>query len=253
MAVAWLLVSLAAAANDTDISYGGSPRALSGHPTVAMHSEVVKVTVSRKSGVTVDCRFVFVNSGPACRVRMGFPDAGPAAYEEDPNSKPVGQFTLFKSWVNGRQVSTHVARGGEGEGVWHVKEVAFPAGKTVEVRDLYTAPVGSSVGYDHFSVAEADYVLHTGASWHGNIGRSEVDVKMDPALAKAPLKLRPLYPGREHAIGRYDRHTIYYRGPCKPVVSGQSLKFVRTNWRPTDDDDIYLVFDIRRLNTSGSR
>jgi hypothetical protein len=220
-----------------------------------MKSEIVKVAVSKTSGVTVDCRFVFENSGRACNVRMGFPDSGPAAEEEDVEKPPAGQFTLFKSWVDGKRAFTRVARARDGEGVWHVKEVTFPAHRTVEVRDFYTAPVGSSVGYDPFQVAEANYILHTGASWHGNIGRSEVDVEIDPKLATAPLKTRFMdWRGHaDHPIKTFDRHTVYYRGPCKPVASGQTLKFVRTNWRPTKTDDIYLVFDIHRLRTSTSR
>ncbi len=53
---------LSALANDGGISMGGTPRLLSGHPSVEMQSEVINMKVGDKQ-VEVECNFVFVNTG----------------------------------------------------------------------------------------------------------------------------------------------------------------------------------------------
>ena len=77
-----LALGVRASANDGGIHMGGSPGLLHGHPTVTMTGEVIKMTVD-DAKVTVDCRFVFTNNGPACTVRMGFPDQGVGADDPD--------------------------------------------------------------------------------------------------------------------------------------------------------------------------
>src|SRR4051794_11540766 len=77
-----LPASLPVRADDASISWGGAPRLLKGHRWVEMRSEVVRMTVGERR-VHVDCRFVFENRGPACSVRMGFPDNGEGGYDED--------------------------------------------------------------------------------------------------------------------------------------------------------------------------
>src|SRR2546423_11157601 len=71
-----------ATANDGGIALGGTPGLLKGHPSIAMTSEVVKIVV-RDLTLTADCRFVFTNHGPACTVRVGFPDRGIGAMDPD--------------------------------------------------------------------------------------------------------------------------------------------------------------------------
>lgn len=189
----------AASANDGGISYGGSPRLLEGHPSVSMQSEVIRMTVGPDKA-TVDCRFVFRNSGAACRVRMGFPDQARGADnpEEDseggpaPKTKPQSAFTSFRSYVDGHLVPTELIHGAHGGNWWHAKVVAFPAHRTVNVRDVYTVPLGGQI-IDRGSMSQTSYILHTGSSWHGPIGRSEVDVTFTPQSAvRAPLVVRPM-------------------------------------------------------------
>ena len=64
LGVALALLAAPAVANDGGIAFGGSPRLLTGHPTVSMESEVVRIDVGEQN-VRVDCRFVFRNDGPA--------------------------------------------------------------------------------------------------------------------------------------------------------------------------------------------
>ena len=250
-----MLVVGAAGANDGGISYGGSPRLLEGHPSVSMQSELIHMTVGQDTA-TVDCRFVFQNSAAACRVRMGFPDQARGADdpEEDseggpaPKTKPKGAFTSFLSYVNGRPVPTELIHGAHGGNWWHAKVVAFPAHGTLTVRDVYTVPLGGQV-IDRGSMSETSYILHTGASWHGPIGRSEIDVTFTPKAVHAPLVVRPIPKEVRMADFGAVSGMVLWHGPCRPNVTGRTLRFVRTHWLPTTNDDIFLCFGARRLNT----
>lgn len=248
------LTATACQANDTNLSYGGSPRALSGHPSVAMRSEVVRIDVGEKL-VTVDCRFVFANSGPAQMVRMGFPDENEETTGElnDPKSPPTPSFNSFRSWVNGKQVKIALVKGATAGSVWHVKTVAFPAHAVVEVRDRYTVPVGTSMSDAPIAVNEASYILHTGASWRGNIGRTEVDITFHRTDVGSPIDARPAETGNYATPTtwipkpwRFSSRTVYYLGPCDPIVNGRTLRFIRTNWRPTMRGDVLLKFNLRK-------
>lgn len=252
--VAILAVCLAAlgrpaGADDGGIAFGGTPRLLSGHPTVAMESEVVTMTVGERAA-TVDCRFVFRNDGPACTVRMGFPDAGDGSADPDEEHAadylkypPKALFTSFRSWVDGQAAPTQLIRSNEPGHFWHAKTVRFPAHSRVRVRDLYTVPLGGGVvGTTNNQVifgAETMYVLHTGASWHGPIGRAEVIVRFDRKGLKGPLVLRQ---GDVTKPFRAQPSAVYWKGPCRPTVDGTTLRFVRSSFRPTEKDDIYLCF-----------
>jgi hypothetical protein len=236
-------------ANDTELTYGGTPRPLNGNTTVSMKSEYVKMVVG-ETLVTVDCGFTFVNQGPARRVRVGFPDEV-GEPDEGPDGKPLppkGTFATFVCWVNGTPVKTTVISGADPGDVWHVKWVDFPANGTVTVRDRYTVEVGNSVAYYPVSVQLARYVLHTGSSWHGSLGRSEVEVVFARKGVKAPIVAARVPKiddqGPTAVKWRREKGTVYYKGPCEPMISGTTLRFVRTDWRPTREDDILLLFDV---------
>lgn len=243
------LLTFCALGNDGGISFGGSPRLLSGHPSVAMASEVVVMTVGDEK-VTVDCNFVFKNSGKATQVRMGFPDEGQG--EQDPDQgdtdwkkhKVFGSFRTFRSWVDGRAVPTKVVHAATPGKFWHTKVVRFGAGQTRRVRDVYTVNIGGGITAKSMgSVRQASYILHTGSSWRGNIGRSEIIVHFSRAYP-ANLRLRPLgkQDGRSADWDRYGKATLLWKGPTAPRMRGRTLRFVRTNWRPTTADDIDLFF-----------
>ncbi len=246
-------------ADDGGIAWGGSPKLLSTHPSVSMQSEVIRITLNNDTE-TVDCNFVFKNNGMATTVRMGFPDGADGtmdAEEEvdtqaDPNwrKKPMQPlFTSFKSWVNGVPTKTTLIRADEPGNYWHAKSVFFPQSSTRIVRDLYTLPVGGSImGSGSGSFSEASYILHTGASWHGPIGRIEVDVTFNTTVgAKTviPVALKSLPNPNVADWSQLKRGTVIYSGPSVPTANGKTLRFVRTNCTPTEKDDILLWFSPR--------
>jgi hypothetical protein len=248
-----LLLSLYTAAvhaDDGGIAFGGSPRLLNGHPSVSMQSEVVQMIVG-KDTLHVDCQFVFRNDGPACKVRMGFPDSGRSAMdpeEEGPQKHPTGTFTSYTSYVDGVKVPTQTIHGAQEGDFWHAKVVNFPAHATRHVHDVYTVPVGGGIVYDgKGSIQQAYYILHTGASWHGSIGRAEVDVTFAPGTIPTPLILTPLSAAPDNNADKYawpknPHGTVLYRGPSRPTLQGRTLRFVRTNLKPGYLDDVLLSF-----------
>ncbi len=266
LAVVGLMVSCSAAsANDGGIAYGGSPRLLTGHPSVSMTSEVIRLSVEDEM-VKVDCQFVFTNHGAACKVRMGFPDEGFGADDPDEeggddvmNTPPKTTFTSFHSFVNGKPIPTKLIRADKPGKYWHTKTVTFRAHAVVRVHDVYTQRIGGgifSTGVHEGNVKQVGYIVHTGASWHGPIGRSEVDVTFHSKEISANPKLTALSriaAGRNGHSGRDIKgnvpafNTIVWKGPGAPTVKGKTLQFVRTNWTPKASDDIDLTYGYQAM------
>lgn len=264
--------SLPVSANDGGIAYGGSPGLLKGHPSVSMTSEVIRLEVGEET-VKVDCQFVFTNHGDACTVRMGFPDEGYG--EADPDEEagenvmktpPKTTFLSFRSFVNGKPVATKLIRADEPGKFWHAKTVTFPAHGVVRIHDVYTQRIGGgifSAKGKEGTVRQVGYILHTGASWHGAIGRSEISVTFNKGIAGTP-RLASLHrlAAVENGIMSDGRHlkgdvptikTIVWRGPGTPTVKGKTLRWVRTNWTPKPSDDIDLTYAYRTLlNSAGN-
>ena len=254
-----LWLSTPAHGDDATLSFGGSPQLLRSHPSVVMTNEVVNVDIADRS-VRVDCRFVFTNLGRGCKVRMGFPDEGTGSADRsdkpgfDQPGPPKELFTSFQSWVNGRPVRTHLVRSGSNGSAWHVKTVDFPGHSVLHIRDVYTHRLGGgdgSVGDRTFWADRVGYVLHTGASWHGRIGRSEIRVNFPHR--RLPGTPKPIHVSRisrkndELELNSFmpGRNDVVWKGPCVPTVTGRTLVFVRTNWRPKMRDDILLGFGYR--------
>lgn len=258
-----LLLGTVAMANDGGISLGGSPGLVNGHPSVRMEKEVIRMTVGEQS-VTVDCRFTFTNHGPATTVRMGFPDYGLGAndpYEERntewDKTKPVSVYTSFRSWVDGKRAPTELVRSKVENQAWQAKMVTFDQGQTREVRDLYTMPLGGGVFDSAGSISEAGYVLHTGASWHGSIGSTLVVVTFNRKDMPGPLRaiygksVEDIMSGKVGSPA--SKNEVICAGPGNPTASGKTLTFKRTNWIPTESDDIYLFFNYRRMNDGNGK
>ncbi len=259
-------LSACATADDAAISYGGAAASLSTHPSVRMVRERVVLTIGEKH-VDADCTFSFKNEGPACTVRMGFPDEGEGAYETqyyeelaaagDMGRPPrtFSSFTNFRSTVDGKPASVelvadkdrNVARS------WRVKEVRFAAGQTRTVRDRYQIRVGmAATSTDGGYLSLTRYTLYTGASWKGSIGSAEVVVTFRRRTMPARLRAVPigkLTSGSAFSYAKWDRvpkSNVYYSGFAFPSTSGSTLRFFRRSLEPTRKSDIALFFDFSR-------
>ncbi len=268
--VALLLLSGPARANDGGITMGGSPKLLSGHPTVQMKSEVVRINVGKKK-LNVDARFTFVNHGPACTVRMGFPDRGIGSANPDNESSdddrdevdimkqpPRTSFTSFRSWVNGKAVATKLIRANTWGKYWHTKTVRFPAHSIVHIRDAYEESVSVGVfragewgGYKN----HIGYLLNTGSSWRGSIERTDIIIRFNRARVPSG-RIKPI-PGRFTYLDEKGSQsfttaclkpgTVVWKGPSTPTVLGRRMTFTRTTYRPTVNDDLELSFSFDKM------
>jgi hypothetical protein len=168
------LSALCARGDDTAVyGVGGALQPMREHPSVVMDEMLVDARVTPETS-TVDCRFVFRNTGPAVTVKMGFPESGNA------NAGTGAGFTSFNTWVDGVRVRATVEGYTEERraGTWHrwrVKTVRFAAGQTRRVRVRYSArTTEDSTGGRRF-----EYAVGTGGSWKGPIGRGVVRVRVD--------------------------------------------------------------------------
>jgi hypothetical protein len=248
----------AARANDGGIAFGGSPGLLKGHSSIVMTSEVIRIRVTDRT-LTADCRFVFTNHGPACVARMGFPDEGKGGSDPDNENDadevmqtpPRTTFSTFRSYVDGKSVPTTLIRADKRGKYWHTKRVAVPAGSVRRIRDVYTQYVDGSVvsiGGKTGFMAQIGYILHTGSSWHGRIGRTEVVVTFACKQIRGAVKPVPLSQVANASDVEQVKesvlapNTVLWSGLCAPVAIGKTLRFVRTDWRPTQGDDLQLSY-----------
>lgn len=254
-------LSVAAQADDASISFGGTPKLMSSHPSVRMVSEHIRVTIGDKS-TQVDCTFAFQNDGPACNVRMGFPNAGYGAeetgYDEqvsDSHEKktplaPYNGFTSFKSFVDGKPAKVTLIGEKEKPSSWYTKTVSFAKGQRHLVRDTYTVLNGMAMTNSNALIQQFHYVMSTGASWKGPIGSVIVDVRFNRKTMKTDLKAvdeatvngGQLFSAKD--LKSREKGNVYYSCFTKPVVRGKTLRFAARNLEPTAKSDLWLYFDL---------
>ena len=173
--LAILLLALAspgvAMANDAGLEYfsPASWRPMKEHPTIALSAERISIHLDRDAARVV-VQATYLNRGAACAVAMGFP-------EREDQGPEAGVFArTFSTWVEGTRAkvdATPWADSDRGRIRYWVKTVRFGAGQARRVRIAYRFPYavrGSP------PVAAFEYILSTGSSWHGAIGRLDVEV-----------------------------------------------------------------------------
>lgn len=242
----FLVAAGMAAANDGWVGNSGSPKLMAPHPTVRMLREKVRLVVDRET-VTVEAEFWFRNGGPTTSANVGFPDES-----SDPDGKPV--LKNFRSWIDGKPVKMRFQTS-ENDGNWHVKRVTFPKNRVVHIRDRYVVGIGEGrLGNVETFVNYVTYTVHTGASWKGTIGETDLRVTIRKPL---PYPKRVLYRGfldtgklgydaKVPAFIRQHHHSVFASGVGKARREGRTLIFNRKNWRPTEEDDLQLTFNARR-------
>lgn len=187
VSVALATLSVLGWCNDTAVvGIGGVIKPMENHPSIVLRSHVVKVKITPEYA-DVDCTFVLHNTGKATSVLIGFPESGGGDIVV-----PKMGFRYFRSYVDGKRVQVRVQEqrresGPDGYFRWYLKRVRFGAGQTRVIRNVYRAPLGAiSTGHDFF-----DYILTTGASWKGKIGRSDIIVELSGLDHVVDLEIRP--------------------------------------------------------------
>jgi hypothetical protein len=195
-----VLASCLARADDAAFSVVGSAGTFVKNNQIRMVSEDVRIDLSN-AGIHVVATFWFRNEGKRTDVTMAFP-------EDNETEQGRVVITKFLSTVDGRSVKVkRTPAGGKSpfKSAW-VKRVHFRARQTRRVVAEYWAKHGDIGDY-----IVDDYVLQTGASWKGKIGRATITVDWSklnntsvPSFEKAvaplygsvPIKTRTLAPRR---------------------------------------------------------
>lgn len=213
-AVLGLALPAACRADDTSvIGVGGAVQLLRHHPTIRMVEE--EVTITHLADPRVRARFVFHNEGPATDVLIGFPELSGGASAIAQNAR----LSNFRSFVDGKPVQ--VTRrpdksrpGGDSEEYadWLVKRVHFGAHQTRIIVDQYTGGGANQAMGDNICM----YVLTTGASWKGTIGRALITADLNSISYGSVTGIEP----------------AGYK-----IVAGKAVWDLR-NFKPTDDINI---------------
>ena len=190
-----LWIASAAKADDGYVTgVGGAVRLMHGHPTIRMVSEEVHIQLPEGK---VSAQFTFRNEGHATTVEIGFPESGKDVLPH-PRSHMVG----FQSTVDGQSI--HVTRrvamkptddGDYAYDYWWVKKVPFARGQTRTIINTYTG--GIDITTPTYLPAGFTYVLKTGASWHGPIGRAKIVCDLGSVANYGPLWFYPASGKRE--------------------------------------------------------
>lgn len=194
---------------------------------VRMASETIDMAI-HQTFVEFDIRYSFVNeSDKTLSVTMGFPD-------ERGGRMFAGWVNDFEASVDGVPVSVAFTKEdvSKGDAVrrgfqWHVYTVEFAPGEKKQVRNTYWTYVTKYRGLHLF-----EYVLHTGASWKGNIGDLTINATLDEGL---------LFPDAELYASYHDLHYSPAHGLARDGRTNKTWRF--KNFEPTEEDDLLIFFE----------
>lgn len=185
VSVALATLSVLGWCNDSAVvGVSGVIEPMESHPSIVLRSHVVKIKLT-PTHADVDCTFVLHNTGKATSVLIGFPESGGGAIEV-----PTTGFQYFRSYVDGKRVQVRVQEPklrDMGYSRWYLKRVHFGTGQTRVIRNVYRAPLGAISNGEKFF----HYILVTGASWKGKIGRSDIIVDLSALGSVTDLSIRP--------------------------------------------------------------
>lgn len=192
---------------------------------VEMVSEDIVIDMDRN---TVECTFEFRNTGEARDVLMGFP----GKLREELGSSFSDDVSLsldnFKAFVNGEELPVKREKGVQPEialpdySEWFTFTVPFREGETVIVRNTYDyVPSYNSIGD-----VTTGYVLQTGATWKGKIGKARVEFKLGSIQ---PWQIEQLKPGGFKFVGN---SIVWERKNIEPAYDLQVLYNI---WHYSED------------------
>jgi hypothetical protein len=192
---------------------------------VEMKSENIVVDIDR---CAVECTFTFLNTGEAREVQMGFP----GKLNEDMGSMFSDDVSLslnnFRAFVNGVELPVKKEKGVQPKidipfyNEWYTFTVPFNAGETVTVVNTYTyQPTYNSIGD-----VSTGYVLQTGATWKGKIGKARVEFKLGSVN---PWQIEQLKPGGFRFEGN---SIIWERNNIEPTYD---LEILYNTWHYSDE------------------
>ncbi len=192
---------------------------------VEMKSESIVVDIDRSS---VECTFTFLNTAEAREVQMGFP----GKLNEDMGSIFSDDVSLslnnFRAFVNGEELPVEKVKGVQPKidmpfySEWFTFTVPFDEGETVTVVNTYTY----QPSYNSIGDVSTGYVLQTGATWKGKIGKARVEFKLGSVK---PWQIESLKPGGFRFEGN---SVIWEKNNIEPTYD---LEILYNTWHYSDE------------------
>jgi|GEM_PF-6996353 len=249
-----ITLTATATAGQPGVVVGGQPMLMIANPNISLAWEKVTITIHDKH-VDSDCVFSFRNDGPTARVRIGLPETGLGSFKVD-HAKPKRLFSFYQSFVDGVRVYPKTEAGWAQDEEWEVKMIRFEAGQTRLVREHYHSPVGggalpSEEGKAPDPVVAVGYPFLLFRLFKGNIKEATLTVRIDQSTGfKGPVDLLQFPPFDQSKPGDYSAlkeavrkpGAVLFRGPGKPMVQGTTLTCHKSNWRPTESDNVMVEF-----------
>lgn len=162
---------------------------------IVMEAEDITVDLDKN---TVECIFVFHNTGKDKDILMGFP--GKIRVNEYDDVFNAGDLEIknFKTYIKGKELPVSREKSLKKDELEHLNmqdysefftfTVPFKADEKITIRNTYDfVPT-----YDSLGSVYCGYILETGAMWKGNIGSAKVTFKLGKIK---PYHLEKLNPG----------------------------------------------------------
>jgi hypothetical protein len=212
-----------------------------------MESEKIKLKIG-PTWTSVTCAFVFRNNGPACEVKVGFPDQAFGPHRDDASDD--AKLHEFQVFVDGKKTSTTEVSGDEGDSsvLWHQRAIPFKRHQTRYILDQYRVRTGTAEASGNVAIHEVGFLMHTGSSWKGSIKKVNILAQFDDGLmsedidAKSARLMHVKWATDYENWGDVDHHTVYYHAFGHPDVDGNTLTFEASQLEPSKTSDIYLYF-----------
>ena len=217
---------------------------------IIMEKEVVHV-ILHEDFAEVECAYQFKNTGKAQAVMMGFPERP----HQDSDFLPI---TIFRAYIDEKEIPVKMTEvtleqgqfGYEEYGEksnWFIQEVPFEAGERKVVVNRYLGPHGGTVSPASSYMTNFAYILHTGATWKGKLGRSDVIVTFAGGFTWDSFKAdAKAYEAIDYAVpqGEFVRPEGY-----RKTDTGVSWTF--TDFEPKAPDDNISVGFFRDARPDG--
>jgi hypothetical protein len=210
---------------------------------IRMEAETVQATVYRDFA-EYRADFLFVNSGQAQTLMLGFPYA-----LDEPDGDAQGPIA-FRAWQDGTPLTVTVGQGPTGDSFqgYYLHQATFPPGPSM-ITVSYLGPPSwtASDRFPELAPAEwrtgipgtagrYDYWLHTGAGWAGTIGTAVVRYTLADDFRGWGLDVKADYPGIDDGWPETTRPETY----TKP--DDRTYQWVFRELEPTETDDVTLAF-----------
>jgi hypothetical protein len=240
-------------ANDSAMGGAGGAVTPIGSSTIRMAAETVQV-IAYGDFAEYRVDFLFENSGPAQKVKLGFPF--PLPFEGEANGTPAAAFRAWRDDVPLAVTYQEVTAKSGAHTAYFLHEAEFPPGETM-IRVSYYARHDSTAGSPPEGVTAparfADafsywgfypYTVSTGAGWAGTIGKSVIRYSLsndalawgvESAIAEQAARLAE---NTEAAAGSADRIKEYTR------LSENVYQWVFTDFEPTPNANGRSAYDI---------